>query len=82
MSKSKTVADLIARREALKLVVASAVAAPLVGFGSNLETAAKPARPTTDPECLGAGFGTSEAGITIGFPEDIAPWFAAHLSYH
>jgi hypothetical protein len=52
MSKSKTVADLIARREALKLVVASAVAAPLVGFGSNLETAAKPARPTTDPDLV------------------------------
>jgi hypothetical protein len=52
MSKSKKTGELIARREALKLVVAGAAAAPLAGFGSESEPAARPVRPGTDPDLV------------------------------
>ena len=52
MSESKKTGKPIARREALKLVVTGAVAAPLVGFGKEHEAVAKPARPTTDPDLV------------------------------
>jgi len=52
MSKSKKTAETIARREALKLVVAGAAAAPLVGFGSECEPVTRPAWLTTDPDLV------------------------------
>ena len=52
MSESKKTGKPIARREALKLVVAGVAAAPLVGFGKEHRLVAKPARPSTDPDLV------------------------------
>jgi len=52
MSKSKIAAIVIARREAVKLVLAGAAAAPLIGCGSEKLPAPRSGRLTTDPDLV------------------------------
>jgi hypothetical protein len=81
MSKSKIAAIVIARREAVKLVLAGAAAGPLLGCGSEDKPAAKSERSMTDPDLLspvvpwdtiltGAEMKTVTALCNVVLPED------------
>ncbi len=52
MSKSKIATIVIARREAVKLVMAGVAAGPLLGYGSENVPAEKSARSMTDPDLV------------------------------
>ena len=81
MSKSKIAAIVIARREAVKLVLAGAAATPLLGCGSEDIPAAKSERSMTDPDLVnpvvpwdailtGAEMKTVTALCDVIIPED------------